>query len=295
MTTNLGVSWLGGELYSTTDIGLPLKQPLKRPWSLPTLSLGRNPVIMVHGFRYDPRASSVDNPHWRGETALGEAGSFVRWRRDLIPNRPGLGFGWYSVPAGFGAVLRAWSHGRYNTYRWAYDLADDAGKALARVILAADGPCDLLCHSLGSRVVIKALQTESALPVRNVLFMNGAELSSVAYPTVLANPNVRFVNLVVDEDDVLSKLGSVFAPKGGLYASVIGRAGLDGKILGNWIDVVLDDPNVQIWGAKHGWALRGDNPNSIGDHWFTYKHKGNHGLIRAALDGEVLDPPYVVL
>ena len=288
-----GVSWFGGKLYHINKEGLPSKPPMKRPWSFPDFSEDRNPVIMVHGFRYDPRSQSTDNPHWHGY--LGESGSFVRWRRDLIPDHLGFGFGWYSVPGGFGSVLRAWAHGRYNTYRWAYGLANDAGQALARVILAVGGPCDVLCHSLGSRVVLRALQTGSALPIRNILFMNGAELSDVAYSTVLVNPHIRFINLVVDEDDVLSKLGSVFAPKGGLYTSVIGRAGLDGKVLNNWIDVVLDDPDVQIWGAKHGWALRGDNPNSIGDHWFTYKHKGNHGLIRAALDGEVLDPPHVVL
>ena len=290
-----GVSWLDGELYHITSEGLPRKVPLKRPWTILTSSEGRIPVIIIHGYRYDPRARSTDNPHYLCQSSLGKISTFGLWRRDLIPDRSSLGFGWYSVPAGFRAILQAWSHGRYNTYRWAYDLADDAGQALARVILAVGGPCDLLCHSLGSRVVIKALQTESSLPVRNVLFMNGAELSSVAYPTILANPHVRFVNLVVSEDDVLSKLGSVFAPKGGLYTPVIGRAGLDGKILGNWIDVVLDDPEVQIWGARNGWALRGDNPDSIGDHWFTYKHKGNRGLIRAALDGEILNPPHVVL
>ena len=284
-----GVSWFGNKLYATTADGLPKKKPLKRPWSFLASPDVREPVIMVHGFRYDPRRRSVDNPHWRG--LLGEAGSFVRWQRDLIPDRDYLGFGWYSVPAGYKSVLKAWIHGRYNTYRWAYDLADTAGQALTKVIFRIGGSCDLLCHSLGSRVVIRALRTGVPLSVKNVVFMNGAELSDIAYSAARANPHVRFVNLVVDEDDVLSKLGSVFAPKGGLHAPVIGRNGLDGRALDNWVDVVLDDPDVQIWGAKHGWALRGDNPDSIGDHWFTYQHKGNHGLIRAALDSTILDPP----
>lgn len=295
MTTNPGVSWLGGELYLTTADGLPKKKPLELPWSF---SIGDpNPVIMVHGFRYDPRAQSTDNPHYLCQSGLGKASTFGLWRRNLIPvpDRHGLGFGWYSVPAGFGSVLRAWYHGRYNTYRWAYDLADEAGKALAQVILAIDRPCDLLCHSLGSRVVLRALRTEASLPIENIVFMNGAELSDTAYLTALVNPRIRFVNLVVDEDDVLSKLGSIFAPKGGLYTPVIGRSGLDGETLSNWIDVVLDDPDVQVWGAEHGWALRGDNPDSIGDHHFTYRHEGNRGLIRAALAGEILDPPHVVL
>ena len=59
----------------------------------------------------------------------------------------------------------------------------------------------------------------------------------------------------------------------------------------HWLDIHLDDPQVQIRGAEHGWALRGVNPDSAGEHFFTYRHEGNHGPIRAALDSEPLGPP----
>ena len=32
---------------------------------------------------------------------------------------------------------------------------------------------------------------------------------------------------------------------------------------------------------------KGDNPNSRGDHWWTYRNEGNHGLIRAALSDKL--------
>ena len=276
-----GISWFNGQLYLAGADDLPGPAPLARPWSL-LPDLEGPPVIAVHGYRYDPQARNRNNPH---------LGTFRTWREQLLKGRETLGFGWYSAPAGLGAVLRAWRHGRYNTYRWAWDLAEDAGRALAQVILGLNRPCEILCHSLGSRVVLGALRADNALPVTNVVFMNGAELARTACRTAVANRHVRFVNLVVREDDVLARFGSVFAPKGGLYASVIGHGGLGLQAPTNWIDVALDAPEVQIWGAEHGWALRGDNPDSAGDHWFTFRHEGNHGLIRAALAGEPLEPP----
>ena len=285
------VSWLDGKLYELHKRGLP-KDPgfalEDFPWRPSRLGdEDRHPTVMVHGFRYNPRAKSTDNPHWSGP--LGEAGSFVRWRRDLVPGA--IGFGWYSVPFGFCGVLKSWRHGRYNSYRWAYDLAAEASLALARMILACERPCNILCHSLGSSVVLRAMESDNALPVSNVVFMNGAELSSRAYSVAKACPHTRFVNLIVREDDVLRLLGSVAIPDGKLYSAVIGRNGLDGKSLSNWVSVVLDHAEVQDWGLDHGWQLCGDNPDSIGDHWYTYKHKGNHGLIRAALGGKPLNPP----
>ncbi len=286
------VSWLDGKLYELYNRGLP-KDPgfalEDFPWQPSRLGdEARHPTVMVHGFRYNPRAKSTDNPHWCGP--LGEGGSFVRWRRDLAPGA--IGFGWYSVPFGFWSVLKSWRHGRYNSYRWAYDLAAEASLALAQVILAFERPCNILCHSLGSSVILRAMESDNALPVSNVVFMNGAEASSRAYRVAKACPHTRFVNLIVREDDVLRLLGSVAIPDGRLYSAVIGRNGLCGESLSNWIDVILDNPKVQDWGLlDHGWQLCGDNPDSIGDHWYTYKHKGNHGLIQAALDGKLLSPP----
>jgi hypothetical protein len=243
-----------------------------------------SPVLLVHGFGYDPRASSLDNPHG-AERALA---TFPRWRRDLVPEGfQGVGFGWYSAPPGARHVLRSWRHGRWNRYRYAWDLAGAAGRTLASMIVGLDVPVNILCHSLGSRVVIEAFRNASGLPVSNVVFMNGAEFAAPAYHCARANRHVRFVNLVVKADDVLSKLDTLFAPVSDL-GSPIGLTGL-GIPEPNWIDIDLDDEESQARGARRGWHLQGDNPEQYADHWYTFRHPGNHGLIRAALAGEPLD------
>ncbi|HDZ74359.1 MAG TPA: hypothetical protein ENH55_16665 [Aurantimonas coralicida] len=309
-----GVSFLDGRVHALDRDGRPVIHgwaPEAFAWL--ALRLGGEtgrPVVLVHGFGYDPRARSRDNPHHRGP--LGGAGSFARWRRDLMPARlrvgqldrpepkgrcPGLGFGWYSVPLGLRGVLGAWRHGRWNRYRYAWDLAEAAGPALSVMLRRLGGPVDVLCHSLGSRVVIEALGADTALPVKNVVFMNGAEFAVPAGLRARANSHIRFVNLVVAADDVLAKLDTAFAPVSGQGAP-IGLDGLRGLGSGapdNWIDIALDDPEVQLWGAIHTWHLQGDNPKKWADHWYTYRHAGNHGLIRAALAGEFLDPPPSVI
>ncbi|KKK65656.1 hypothetical protein LCGC14_2971930, partial [marine sediment metagenome] len=107
----VGVSWFDGKLYRAGADGLPGRVPLARPWTIRPPLDGRpqrNPIIMVHGYRYDPRAANRDNPH---------RSTFPTWRGQLLEGRETVGFGWYSVPKGIGGVLRAWWHGRYNTYR----------------------------------------------------------------------------------------------------------------------------------------------------------------------------------
>jgi len=244
------------------------------------------PVMLVHGFNYDPwQQDSDNNPHFVGE--LGKVSTFGIWRRDLVADRPTIGLGWYSVPFGIRNLGRAVGHGRWNRYRWAWDLAWEAGRVLAVALRRLDGPVDGLCHSLGSRVVLAALAQERGLPLRNLVIMNGAELAEDGARIAVANPQVNITNLVVRSDKVLSKFGAVFAP-GGLYAPTLGQGGLGDGALANWHDIDLDDPATQEWGRERGWDLAGDNPDSRGDHWFTYRHPGNRGLIRAALKGDKL-------
>ena len=276
-----GVSFLDGRIHDVGPGGLPIGgglAPTDFDWLKWRFRTGaeERPVVLVHGFDYDPSARSLDNPHWQGAEGLG---SFARWRRDLAPGRaPVLGFGWYSVPAGLRGLLRAWWNRRWMRYRYAWDLAEEAGQALAVMLRRLGGPVDVLCHSLGSRVVIQALAADLALPVKNIVFMNGAEFRKPAAVCARENSHVRFVNLVVPADDVLAK-------------PPIGLEGLGPGAPTNWTDIALDDPEVQLWGARHGWHLQGDNPKKWADHWFTFRHQGNHGLIRAALAGEPLDPP----
>lgn len=297
MITNSGVSIRDGLVYHLDRFGMPKGigvQPKTFPWlGLCQQARGTIPVILVHGFSYDPWVASDDNPHYLYQSGLGKVSTFNLWRRDLIPKRAVIGFGWYSVPINFRNLLRAWVNGRAGCYRYSWDLAWKAGGVLAVMLRNLDGQVDILCHSLGSRVILAALAQERGLPVRNVVFMNGAEFAKPARIEAMSNKHIRFVNLVVAADEILAKLDIKFAPVSG-QGLPIGLNGLGGATPENWIDIALDDPKVQAWGANHGWNLQGDNPKQYADHWFTYKHKGNQGLIRAALGSEILNSPRVV-
>ncbi len=283
-----GVTTHNGLAYYLDNAGLPEGggiPPGMVDW--PSLRGGSDgvPVVLVHGFDYDPWKNSDDNPHFMGP--LGKMSTFGMWRRDLVPDRAAIGLGWYSAPVGLRGVLRAWRSGRWNRYRYAFDLAWEAGRVLSVMLRRLDGPVDVLCHSLGSRVALAALAQERGLPVRNLLIMNGAELVKTGEPIARANPQVNFTNLVVQSDKVLKYAGAKFAPEGGFGAVCLGQVGLGKDAPSNWRDVDLDDPVDQAWGRERGWNLKGDNPMSRGDHWYTYRHKGNRGMIRAALSGEV--------
>lgn len=288
-----GVSTRNGLAYHLDGHGRPKGMgvpPGMFPWNaLPFScrigSTGGPPVVLVHGFNYDPwQDNSDNNPHFMGP--MGEMSTFGLWRRDLMGDRPSIGLGWYSVPMGWRGLLGAIWHSRWNRYRWAFDLAWEAGGVLGVLLRRLDGPVDVLCHSLGSRVVFAALAQETALPVRNLLVMNGAELAVDAERIARGNPHVRITNLVVRSDRILKNFGAVFAPKGGLYEYTLGQRPLI-DAPPNWHDIDLDHPPTQSWGRRCGWDLQGDNPDSRGDHWFTYKHPGNQGMIRAALAGRL--------
>ncbi len=287
-----GASTRNGMVYHLDSHGRPKGMgvpPGMFPWDTLPGSTGSVPVVLVHGFNYDPwQDNSDNNPHFMGP--MGKMSTFGMWRRDLMGDRPSIGLGWYSVPMGWRGLLGAIRHSRWNRYRWAFDLAWEAGGVLGAMLRRLNGPVDVLCHSLGSRVVFAALAQEAALPVRNLLVMNGAELAVDAELIARRNPNVRITNLVVRSDRILKNFGAVFAPKGGLYEYTLGQRPLK-NAPPKWTDIDLDDLLTQTWGRQYGWDLRGDNPDSKGDHWFTYRHDGNKGMIQAALAGTLPGRP----
>ncbi len=238
------------------------------------------PVVLVHGFHFDPEAADGDNPHER---------LFPFWRGLLA--RPTVAFGWYSCPGGLKlprTLWRAWRAHKVHHYHHAWALAAEAGAVLARILAAAPGPVDLLCHSLGSRVALAALIADPALPLRRLLILNGAAHVPQALTAAGGAPHVRVLNVVVPEDDVLDKLGARGSPGLG-YRACIGRVGLGAAAPRNWIDIEPDAPAIQAWGRARGWDLAGDDPRAIGDHWHTYRHRGNWPLWRAFLAGDPLE------
>jgi len=240
-------------------------------------------VIMVHGFRYDPMSKGEDNPH---------DSVFQMWRKDLIQDNSSFGFGWWSCPGGkrlWKSYWEAIKSGRWNTYRYAWDLAEEAGIKLAEIIKQSSGPVIILCHSLGTRVVLSAIEHDAKLPINRVVLMNGAELCKNAIWTANRRKYIRFFNLVVKEDDTLKKFGALFAP-GDLYAVTIGQAGLGTKAPPNWTDIDMDSVKTKTWTENRGWPnVEGNNPNGYFDHWWTSKHPGNWPLIRLLLfNGDIL-------
>ena len=242
-----------------------------------------NTVIMVHGFRYDTKSKGDNNPH---------LSTFSHWRKDILDGSSAFGFGWWSCPGGLmlpNSIRKSFLASRWNTYRYAWDLAEEAGRALAKIILQFHNPATLLCHSLGSRVVLGAIESDLSLPIKRVVLLNGEELKKTALRIARKRSHIKFFNLVVEEDDVLKKFGERFAPEKGVC---IGRTGLGIEAPQNWVDLNLDSPALKAWAKSNGWPdVEGDNPNGYFDHWWTHKHEGNWPLIHALLKWEDVAPP----
>ena len=231
------------------------------------------PVFMVHGFNYDPQATTRDNPFNY---------TFPLWEK-MIGRPARYPHAWFSVPLTARNIWRAWRAGRWNRYRYAWDLAGDEA-----ININPPDPCDMVCHSLGTRVVLTALLTR-ALPVRRVLLLNGAEYASRGLAVARRRPDIEFFNIVVPGDDVLNTLGR-FAP--GFGGAFVGNAGVK-DAPANWRDIRLDNPRVKAWAFNRGYTpvghnLAGDSPRKVGDHWFTFENRGNWPLYRAILAGEDL-------
>ncbi len=235
-----------------------------------------NPVVFVHGFRYDPRAWGPDHPGYE---------TYPTWQM-MLPDRRTVPFVWFSKPS----LMEAWKHGRWNTYRYAWDLADRVSRRLVDTLMSMQGPVDIVCHSLGSRVTMQAVK--HCPHVRRVLILNGAEYSHAGRKTAEAAKGATFYNVVVPADDVLDKLAR-FAP--GFRDQFLGSHGINwvGQNAPtpptNWRDLYLDwaDGRPAHWAAAKGLvAPAGDNPSQIGDHWYTFKNEDNWPLYRAILGGE---------
>lgn len=264
--TRIGISLYEGKLWS-------LKEDLMSKDSVKISSQ----VIMVHGFRYDPLDKGDNNPHNT---------TFPEWRKNIIQDASAFGFGWWSCPGGkklLSSTFKAFRAGRWNTYRYGWDLAEEAGEVLAKIISRSEKPVTLLCHSLGSRVVMSAIAYDKTLPIKRVVLMNGAELKINALYIAKERSHIKFYNLVVRGDDMLSKFGALFAP-GDLYSITVGQAGLGNSAPRNWEDINMDSPLIKRWATIMGWPdVQGNNPRGYFDHWWTIKHPGNWPLIRALL------------
>lgn len=225
------------------------------------------PIILIHGYLYNPSATNKDNPH---------ATLFKKWREQL-EGFSVINYGWFSVPPTFNNLFKAWSKGYYTRYRWAWNLAKHEADSLIHTINNL-GECNIIAHSLGTRVALQAIKKKAN--IRTAIFLSGAEYSSTA-SIIAENSSTQFHNMWTHEDDVLSKLGRGAPPLFG-DNKFIGQTGLGIK-LDNWKDYQLDSEELHAWGRENGYDLRGDNPDSIGDHRYSHTWLPNWELYRDIL------------
>ena len=204
-------------------------------------------VMLVHGYSFDPTRPGADNPF---ET------QFLEWKTALGDRRY-VEFGWYSAPRTARGIFDAWRSGHATTYSRAWSLAEETGRRLAGILNETTGPVSIVAHSLGTRVVCEALNRTRPGKVGRVLFWNGAEYVSNARRTAIARPDSLFLNVAARCDDVLERLGDVFAPGSG---RCVGNDGLAPSAPANWTDVFLDDSASRDWAAATGASLLGDDP-----------------------------------
>lgn len=238
-------------------------------------------LIAVHGFMYDPEnVGGINDPK-----------KFFDDMRD-VTGRDVHKFSYYSVPFGFKlnnllyttyqttrAWLGSWFRGYLHPYRYAWSQAEQAGWELAKQILDSDEPVDIICHSLGSRVVAQAIHYAGYKNINRVVILNGAELVR----NVKGMQSDKILNVCVRTDDVLGLLGSRFS--GDKNGPTVGQFGVPG-----WVNVFLDDPKtIKTLKDRYNWTVQGDNPESMFDHWYSYRFEGNHDLIKAWFDGVDVD------
>ena len=239
---------------------------------------------MINGFDFDPMEEGDDNPHR----------TLFRIWSERIHERTGdqwkcFDFGWYSAELEPGSWTGSLIRGHWNPYRWGWELAGTAGGVLAKTIEEATESSEreicMIAHSMGARVALKALCQLPRSSVKRVLLLNGSEYSQTA-KAIADYTDADVLNIVVRADDVLDKLGSVFAPEA-FIRNVVGQSGLIDPP-GNWLDFFLDKKSFQESAAAHGLKeLRGDNPVRMADHWYSYTHEPDWNLFGKFIDGEI--------
>ena len=120
--------------------------------------------------------------------------------------------------------------------------------------------------------------------VKRVLLLNGAEYSQTV-KRVSADSEAEVLNVTVNTDDVLQKMGTVFAPEA-FISSVSGRSGIMNPP-DRWLDIQLYDNKLQKKAAAAEYDdLQGNNPKKYMDHWYSYLHKPNCRLFGDFVSGK---------
>jgi hypothetical protein len=282
-------------------------------------------VVMVHGFLFDPEKAidpsapkNNDNPHGRVFHLVDEPPEDAI--REHTTSWPlGLGFdaqakasegvavcyGWLSSPGFARSLIERFQ----NFYARAYDYAQDAAWGLLRTLeataaAAPKAPIDIVCHSLGSAVVVRAIAigAKHAFPVigrlGRVVLLGGSEYTGEAnlmYGRVEAMQRAghftaadgpHFYNIVSRENAILDLFAENFGPKSFFSdTQVIGHNGLFARPRAErWMDLQIDGGKLRDWlGSYAGLDVSGDQPGHVWDHWYYYTYPGNMVFYRDIL------------
>ena len=250
-------------------------------------------VVLLHGYRYDPRCTGVTNPH---ETLFAFdplRPRTDRWQKTESWPR-GLGFtpedtsGHEGLCVAFGWPARPRT--RFGRFCAAYANAERAGQALLRTVdliarVHPGRPVDFVAHSLGARVVLCAMRLAAARRRHDLLDAMGraimlgpAELAFVArgaladVDAVTRRGGPCIYAMLARENDVFDALLEHFAPavpvrrKNGIGASGLGTGRR------NWIDIQIDHPETRGWLAERGAVIEGEARRAC--HWGVYNRPG---------------------
>ncbi|MHA2069527.1 MAG: hypothetical protein ACXABY_34625 [Candidatus Thorarchaeota archaeon] len=269
-----------------------------KPYSVDTFA--------IHGFSYDPDSGASDN---------NPNNNFFPHMQARLPNLTVYGMEYYSVPPGVKGVLKSWWHGRWNRYRYAWDLAEEQAKEVASCITAAStvrAPIQFIVHSLGSKVLFDAIDIafgpNRRNPIKRVIIFNGADhrehVEEVMARHAMLLSTTQFLNVFTRTDKVLSALGGHFAPVeaedgkhyrhllgrlGSAHKECIGRAGsaLLHNNTDNWRDLDCTFTRYPVdMPSPYNNAVIGDDDDSIGDHSYTFKRVQNWQVFRPFMEGK---------
>lgn len=263
-------------------------------------------VILLHGYRYDPHAAPLANPHdtlFAFEPLRPRTDRWQKtesWPRGLgftpedTTGREGLciAFGWSARP-----------RRRFGRFCAAYANAEQAGRALLRTVemvarVHPGRPIDFMAHSLGARVVLCAMRLAAQRrrhdlldAMGRVIMLGPAELAVVArgalarVDAVARRGGPCVFAMLARENDVFDALLEHFAPaipmrrKIGIGARGLGRG--RNQCRRNWIDLQIDHPETRRWLAERGAVIGGEPRRAC--HWGVYNRPGTLALYAAIL------------
>jgi len=247
---------------------------------LAALPPGAPVVILIHGYKFSPAAPRHD-PHRHILSLSPKPGcrKAISWPRHLGFGRGAgdeglcIAFGWEAR----GSVWRAW--------RRAAQAGGGLADLVARIGRLRPGPVDILCHSLGARVALCALERLPAHSIGRMVLLAAAEFQSGARRAMSspAGRSAEVINIVSRENDLFDGVVEwlLRAPQPGDRALGAGL-GLDRQgAPRNWLDVQIDCPSSRRALAEFGYRI--PPPARRICHWSAYLRPGLFAFYRDLL------------